>query len=248
MYEKRIIFGVFSLEQLDRLIHESLCIGDAGKRIDFLSRQFLGIDYAESTLIGDKDCPEVFVINLAGVDCLTFIEYVEAMRRSGSYSDFESNLKRVRYRSGIVDFAKRNHFFTDWKEFNSEFVDDVTEQIGGQKIIRIRKTLNEKENGGHLLPGIQLFEREILYIPSGMMDTQVYEKLGTGDYIGIYTGLKGLDVSHAGIVIVDGETLVLRHASSQKRHRKVIDEDFKSYIANGAGIIVLRPKDIAQVY
>ena len=118
MYEKRIILGVFSREQLDRLMRESLRIGDAGKRIDFLSRQFLGIDYAESTLIGDKGSPEVFVINLAGVDCLTFIEYVEAMRHSGSYSDFESNLKRVRYRSGIVAFAKRNHFFTDWKEFN----------------------------------------------------------------------------------------------------------------------------------
>ena len=67
--------------------------------------------------------------------------------------------------------------------------------------------------------------------------------LKTGDYIGIYSTVHGLDVSHVGIVIRDGETIFLRHASSQKKYRKVIDQDLKEYILNKPGIIVLRPEE-----
>jgi hypothetical protein len=98
MCEGNIILGKFSRIELDGIIHGASRIGDTGERIDFISRLLLGVDYTGSTLIGDKDTPEVFVIDLGGVDCLTLIEYVEAMRLSGSYCDFGRNLKRVRYR------------------------------------------------------------------------------------------------------------------------------------------------------
>ncbi len=242
MHTKLIKLGKFSEKQLDGLMRESLQISNPGERIDFLSRKFLDTDYAEATLVGDKDIPEVFVINLAEVDCMTFIEYIEAMRLSGSYQEFESNLRRVRYRSGIVQFVNRNHFFSDWKEFNSGFVDDVTETIGGDKTIRIRKILNKKEDGTCFLPGVQSVEREILYIPFEAVDTLVLRKLITGDYIGIYSALNGLDVSHVGIIIRVGGTLYLRHASSQKGYRRVIDQDFKTYISDTSAIMVFRPK------
>jgi hypothetical protein len=64
----------------------------------------------------------------------------------------------------------------------------------------------------------------------------------TGDYVGIYSEIKGLDVSHVGIVIKDGDKIYLRHASSQKKQRKVVDQDFKDYIFKKPGIIVFRPK------
>lgn len=242
MYRNHIILGKFSREQLDRLISDARDISDIGERIDFLSRQLLGIDYAESTLIGDNDTPEVFVVNLEGVDCLTFIEYVEAMRLSGSYSDFESNLKKIRYRSGIVDFVSRNHFFSDWGKFNSEFVEDLTKEIGGENTITTQITLNEKEDGRYFLPGIPPVRREIKYIPSGAIDGFILEKLMIGDYVGLYSDLKGLDVSHVGIIIKGVNTVYLRHASSHKEIRKVVDQDFKSYIVRKPGIIVFRPR------
>jgi hypothetical protein len=242
MYRSHIILGKFSMEQLERLTSDAWEISNIGERIDFLSRQFLGIDYAESPLIGDKDTPEVFVINLEGIDCLTFIEYVEAIRLSGSYSDFESNLKRIRYRSGIVEFMSRNHFFTDWKEFNAEFIEDLTKEIGGENTIKTQKTLNEKEDGRYFLPGIPPVRKEIKYIPSDAIDGFILEKLMPGDYIGIYSDLKGLDVSHVGIIIKDVNTFYLRHASSRKEIRKVVDQDFQSYIASKPGIIVFRPR------
>ena len=131
MYVRHIELGKFSEDGLDRIIRKGSEIMDVAKHIDFLSTQFLDTDYAESTLIGDKDTPEVFVINLLGVDCLTFIEYIEAMRLSDSFYAFESNLRKVRYKYGIVEFANRNHFFTDWIGHNAEFVHNATEEIGG---------------------------------------------------------------------------------------------------------------------
>lgn len=242
MHNNQIRLGTFSREELDRIIRGSSAIRNTGERTDFISRYFLNVDYAGSTLIGDKDTPEAFVINLKGLDCMTFIEYVEAMRLSGSFADFEPNLRRVRYRSGIVDFANRNHFFTDWKEFNSEFIDDVTKSIGGPKTLIIRKTLNEKEDGTSFISGIYPVPREIAYIPSEAMDAAAFKKMRTGDYVGIYSTLKGLDVSHVGILTREGNTLFLRHASSQEEIRKVVDQDFKAYIAKKPGIVVFRPK------
>jgi hypothetical protein len=241
-----ILLGKFSQEELDHIIRESSKIKAVGKRIDFLSRQFLGLDYVESTLIGDINTPEVFVINMEGVDCFTFIDYIEAMRLADSFSEFKNNLKKIRYSSGRVAFKNRNHFFTDWIEFNSDFVTDVTEKIGDKKFIRVIKTLNEKEDKTYFLPGIKPFQRQITYIPSDRIDESVINKLGTGDYVGIYSEIKGLDVSHVGIIIKDNDKVYLRHASSLKIYRKVIDQDFKKYISDKPGIIVLRPKKHKQ--
>jgi len=238
-----IILGKFSQEELDHIIYKSSKIKDIARRIDFLSGQLLDLDYIESTLIGDINTPEAFVINLEGVDCFTFIDYIEAMRLSNSFSEFTVNLRKVRYKSGKVVFENRNHFFTDWREFNSDFIDDVTEEIGAQRTIKVQKTLNEKKDGTYYIPGVRPVLREIKYIPSDKIDESVMNKLRTGDYIGIYSTKQGLDVSHVGISIKEGDKTYLRHASSLKKHRKVVDQDFKKYITGKPGIIVFRPKD-----
>ena len=243
MDKEHIVPGRFSPDVLDGILAEAFVIADAGQRIAFLSNTFLGLEYQESTLIGSEHAPEVFVINLQGVDCLTFIEYIEAMRLSKSFSEFQTNLRKVRYESGVVSFSKRNHFFTDWIENNKDFIRDVTGEIAADATKRVRKILNVRGDGTFLLPGIQPVEREIGYVPAENIDDAVFHAMKTGDYIGIYSTVHGLDVSHVGIVIRDGESIFLRHASSQKKYRKVIDQDLKEYILNKPGIIVLRPKE-----
>jgi hypothetical protein len=243
MYKVNILLGKFAQEELDYIIREASTINDVGKRIEFLSRQFLGLDYRELTLTGTINAPEIFVINFEGVDCSTFIDYVEAMRLSSSFSNFKVNLRKVRYKSGIVAFENRNHFFTDWRESNADFVKDISEEIGNRKAIIAQKMINEKQDGTHFLPGIHPMQREISYIPSDAVDEAVLNRLRSGDYIGIYSELQGLDVSHVGIVIKDGDNIFLRHASSLKEYRKVVDQDFRRFILNKPGIIVLRPKD-----
>jgi hypothetical protein len=242
MYKTLIVTGKFSQKQLDNIIRQSSKINNIGARIDFLSGKFNDLEYKESTLIGNITTPEVFVINLKGVDCFTFIDYIEAMRLSVSFSAFKKNLRKVRYKSGEVEFKRRNHFFTDWRESNSDFIDDVTHKIGGKKTKYVLKILNKKKDKTYFIPGIKPVLHKIKYIPSGAIDESVMDKLKTGDYIGIYSNLKGLDVSHVGIIIRSGDKVYLRHASSQERFKRVTDQNFKRYIANKPGIIILRPK------
>jgi hypothetical protein len=239
-----IILGKWTRDSLDRILRESSAMENAGVRIDFLSGHFINVEYMEATLIGGADTSEVLVINLREVDCFTFIDYIEAMRLSSSYAEFIENLKKVRYRSGEVAFEKRNHFFTDWREFNKDLVSDVTSQIGAQKTGSISKTLNKKEDGTHFLNGIQPQQREICYIPSEALDESIVNAMKTGDYAGIYSEIQGLDVSHVGIIIRKRDDVFLRHASSDKRLRKVVDQKFRDYIVGKPGMIILRPKNI----
>ena len=238
-----IHLGKWTEELLGLLIEEASLINDPGERIGFLSRYFLKIKYKESTLIGSEHDPEVFVLNLEEVDCLTFIEYVEAMRRAASFAAFKENLMKVRYQAGEIAFESRNHFFTDWKAFNSDFIIDVTKSLGAEKTKDVSKRLNEKHDGALLLTGIDCRLREVSYIQSKYVDETVLGNLRTGDYIGIYAKPDGLDVSHVGIVIKGRDAVHLRHASSSKKHRKVVDEDLKDYLTAKPGIIVLRPRD-----
>ena len=241
MHETQIRLGKFSQDEIDAFIVRYCSIPDISSRIEFLSRRFLGISYRESTLIGDMVIPEELVVNLEGVDCFTFIDYIEAMRLSESFPEFMDNLKKVRYKFGSVSFENRNHFFSDWKEFNSGFVHDITEEVGGLKTKKILKILNRNEDGSYFLPGIAPVEREISYIPSPAIDGPFLEKIRTGDYIGIYSHAAGLDVSHVGVFISEGGKSYLRHTSSQPEFRKVIDQDFQEYIQNKPGIIIFRP-------
>jgi len=237
-----ISLGAWTPEKLDSILYESTKINDVGLRIDVLSKHFLGTPYKDSTLIGNINISEVFVINLESVDCFTFIEYIESMRLSSSFHEFKENLKKVRYRNGKISFENRNHFFTDWCEYNAVFIDDITEQIGGKKVIQVKKELNKKDDETYFLPGIQPRGRLINYLPSNAIDDAIIDELRIGDYIGIYSEKQGLDVSHVGIFIREKNNIYLRHASSLQEHRQVIDDNFKNYILNRPGIIVFRPK------
>jgi hypothetical protein len=243
MNEKEFIsMGQWSVETLETLMKEAGSIDDPGERIGFLSRRSLGTFYEESTLIGDQKREEVLVVNLEAVDCFTFIDYVEAMRLSSSFPEFRESLKKIRYRGGVVSFENRKHFFTDWVEFNRDHVEDITDAVGFRNTRMVPKALNLKKDGTCFLPGIGPVHREIRYIPSSSLDNQVVGRLKTGDYIGIYSELDGLDVSHVGIFIRVGRSLFLRHASSKKEIRQVVDEDFMEYVKKKLGIIILRPQ------
>ncbi len=237
-----INLGKWSEGDLERIMAAASHIKSTGERIAFISAHFLNTPYLESTLAGGFDEEEVYAINFAGVDCFTFIDYVEAMRISVSFKEFTENLKSVRYQGGKVEYVKRNHFFTDWAEFNGSNVQDATTLIGGKNAKRITKTLNINNVGEFILKGVTPKEREISYIPVCNIDFSIISSMNNGDYFGIYSELPGLDVSHVGIIIKkdNGETL-LRHASSVERYRKVVDQPLMDYLHGKTGLIILRP-------
>jgi len=231
--------GRWTVDEINNLLSRASKL-PTQQRIAHLSREMLGLPYNDKTLIGDIKNPEVFVINLAEMDCLTFLDYIEAMRLSKDFAEFKEHLKGVRYKSARVDFRHRRHFFTDWANSEPSTVADVTRALGGNDAKAVNKTLNIKRDGSRYLNGLPPVKRQIWYIPASKISEETLNKLQTGDYIGIYTTKMGLDVSHVGIFIREGDNRpIFRHASSLKG--KVVDEDFSKYVSRAAGIVVLRP-------
>ena len=239
--EEIIKLGKWTEPGLETLMTESVTTGGIGERIGIISSEFLGTPYVADTLTGNINTPEVFTIDLEGMDCFTYVDYVEALSISGSFPAFEENLKKIRYKDGIVAFQNRNHFFSDWPINNSGKVKDVTRTIGGGKTKSASKSLNLKKDGSVYLPGIPVTNRTIYYIPSSAIDGEVIANLRTGDYVGIFTEIDGLDVSHTGIIVKKGGEAYLRHASSREKNMKVVDESLTEYMAKKPGLVVYRP-------
>lgn len=236
----KIDLGNYDKEQLQQIISISANFKNEGEKIDYISSKFLGVPYEENTLTGGLETREIFTINLAGMDCFTYLDYVEALRISLNVDDFDDHLKSVRYRGSMVGFKNRNHFFSDWIIYNKDRIKDVTKEIGGDKTRSVLKQLNKKSNGDLYLPGIRVVEREIYYIPSEEIDEKILNNLRDGDYVGIYTDTHGLDVSHTGLIVKNKDKILLRHASSKEIYSKVIEEDLINYIKNKAGIVIYR--------
>lgn len=238
----QIVLGRWTQEDIDLLLSTASQLSDVGERIQYISGKFLEIPYRECTLTGGPSAEEELVVNFAGIDCFTFIDYVEALRLSFSFGEFLERLTKIRYRKGIVSYRTRNHFFTDWREFNGGSVKDVTREIGGERTRTCMKSLNLRSDGTSFLPGIPVESRSIDHIPAALIDGHVIDALNTGDYIGIYTETDGLDVSHVGISIRHDDGVYLRHASSAASCRKVTDRLLMNYVKEKPGIVVLRPQ------
>lgn len=236
----KFLSGRFSRAEIEGVLTVSSKLTAPGDRIAFLSRQFLGIPYRTLTLTGSVAENEQLVANLESVDCFTLLDYVEALRHATNFDEFTDHLIRTRYRDGIVSFVNRNHFFTDWPLYNAVYICDITDVIGGMASRRVQKVLNRKQDGSLFIQGISPVVRNIAYVPPALLSSSVSGMLHTGDYAGIYSDIPGLDVSHVGIIVRDGADILFRHASV--RRGEVVDEDFRSYISQKPGVIILRPQ------
>ncbi len=212
---------------------------EKGALIDFLSEAFLGTPYQANMLHGSENTPEKLIIDFRGLDCFTYLDYVEALRKSTSPTEFINNVIKTRYINGNVHFLNRKHFFTDWAYREYKLATDITAEISPHAI-KTEKYLNKKADGGSYLPGLPVVKRTITYIPSNFINEEVISHLQSGDFIGIYTKLAGLDVTHVGFFIMTDKGPMLRNASSRKANEKVVDSPFMDYVSKTPGIIVLR--------
>ncbi|BBZ08343.1 hypothetical protein MDOR_25120 [Mycolicibacterium doricum] len=214
-------------------------LAQAPSLAESVSRQFLGVPYGADTLVGSATGPEELVVNVEAVDCFTYADYVEALKRADDREEFVDRLIEVRYKYGVVGFRNRRHFFTDWSTAAPAIATDVTANLGA-KSVTVAKRLNRKDDGGVYLPGLPEVSREITYIPSGAVGDTVVDGLRTGDYIGAYAADGGLDVTHVGIFVDTPEGPAVRNASSLPTNNKVVDDPFFDYVATVPGIVVLR--------
>lgn len=231
-----------SEQTLTSLLATTAADAGAGRsaRADLISRQFLGTPYGAHTLVGSATVPEQLVVELDKVDCFTYADYVEALKRGRTRDDFLAGLIDVRYKDGVVAFANRKHFFTDWSATTPPVATDVTAALSDDAV-QAAKNLNSKDAGGVYLPGLPVVPRTVTYVPSALVDDDVISGLRTGDYIGAYAEDGGLDVTHVGIYVATPEGPVFRHASSSSADHRVVDSPLSAYLQTVPGIVVLRP-------
>ncbi|OKB67785.1 hypothetical protein BHU62_04910 [Serratia marcescens] len=210
-----------------------------GRTVSLISHEFLGTPYLANRLIGSQSTPEQLVIDFRGLDCFTYIDYVEALSTARSEAEFTQRLIDIRYVDGKIAFPQRKHFFTDWALRPHKVAEDITAQLSPHAVSLV-KNLNQKADGSRYLPGLPNVQRSVTYIPSDSVDERVLAQLHTGDYIGIYTNLDGLDVTHTGIFVMTENGPVLRNASSRKANMRVVDSPFMDYVMATPGIVVLR--------
>jgi hypothetical protein len=256
-----------TIEPADRAILESLfsSMGDfqASSTSELMIRIgdfFKGSPYAERTL---EEEPENLVVNLREFDCTTFAESCLAISRtlqSGklSFEQFTSELSGIRYRKGNVNgYASRIHYFSDWIHISNQklLVRDVSREIGGtplSKEINFMSThpasYQQLLSDPELVEIIAVQEREIsareMYYVSLDQLPDLDSSLREGDVVGITTRIKGLDISHVGILVRKSGRIHLLHASSRQGKVILSEETLEVYLANNksaTGILVARP-------
>lgn len=208
-------------------------------RVKMITEKLLGTPYNSHTLNSQATAEETLIVNLKSMDCMTFIEYTEAFKRSQDYDGFIHNLEKIRYSGSKISYVERRHFFTDWLQQADGSIVDITQLISSNSIV-VSKILNKKSNGQLLIKDLPITNRLISYIPAKYINNSVLGSIKTGDYIGIYSSKPELDVSHVGIAIRQDDKVYFRNASSLKRVFQVSDMELEEYLQGKTGIIVLR--------
>ncbi|MDE0290936.1 MAG: DUF1460 domain-containing protein [Candidatus Dadabacteria bacterium] len=240
VHSEKVILGDWTQQEIETLMERAALKDGSAAKIEFLSEKFLGTPYAGNTLGGASGETEQLTVDLSGVDCFTYIDYVESLRLSGSFGEFKEKLVKTRYKDGAVRWESRKHFFSDWVNGNDKNARDVTREVGGDATAVVTKELNRKTDGSPWLPGLATVKRGVSYVPSEKLSPPVLQEIKTGDYLGIYSDKDGLDVSHTGIAVRKDGVVYLRHASTV--HEKVLDEDLATYMKNKPGLLVYRVK------
>jgi cell wall-associated NlpC family hydrolase len=218
-----------------QLIAETRSMKTVAERMKHVSARLLGATYLRSPLIGSPTEAEVFVTRLDGFDCMTFLETLLAMARAKTSDEFSALLKKIRYRNGVVDYQQRLHYASEWANHLVE-LGWLANMIGGEAVIHREKWLD-------FVPGISPVNARLRYYPRQELAT-VSRWLRDGDLILFASGRKGLDVSHAGMIVRSGEQVLMRHAT--RSHKKVIEQDLAEFfgILPMNGFMIFRPKEI----
>lgn len=236
-----------------------------GELMGKIAKEFEGTPYVGFTLELDKD-REFPVINLKGLDCVTFFEdtldFARMLKKGGrTPDDMLAEIALTRYRGGQPgDFSSRLHYTTDWFVDNEKkgVVKILTPELPGaqpftQKVgIMTEHPENYRQLAAHpeLVEKIRGFEGEIngrslKYLPMDRIEG-AESMLQTGDIVGVATTQSGIDIAHTGLIYKDAAGLVhFMDASSAKSRMKVTIEPEISKCLNWSkrltGIMIARP-------
>ena len=255
--------------QGDREVYERYCAAmkektalPAGGLMVETASFFLGTPYVAGTL---EEVPERLVINLHGLDCMTLVENTTALawsvKHRPAFDGYASALKDMRYRNAgnaTLDYTDRLHYTTDWIYENEKrgYLKDVTKEIGGKPLKLDLSFMSTHPDSYKQLKGnperiaiMAAKEKEInarphYYIPQDEIDAHAGQ-IRNGDIVCFVTTVKGLDISHVGIICREGDKLTFIHASTTKKQVIVNEEPLQEYVQGvkrNCGIMIVRPQ------
>lgn len=246
-----------SVQTVDKLCSDIL--------MDETAKFFLGVPYVGKTLEYE---PERLIVNLREMDCMTFVENVLALAEASasgtpSWQTYLEKLQQIRYRDGkIEDYTSRLHYTSDWIYENEKkgLIADITKEIGGVPLaidVSFVSTHPESymqmQSHPEYIAVMEKKEKEInsrqyYYIPKEEIDKREAQ-IRTGDIVCFVTSIKGLDISHVGIIHKEGDKMTFIHASSGKKRVIINEESLQDYvlgIKKSKGIMVLRPQFVTE--
>jgi cell wall-associated NlpC family hydrolase len=205
-------------------------------RIEALSGSLVGSPYQAHSLVGSADTPEVFTAPLEGFDCVTYVETVLALARASDPGGFAEELRRIRYDGGQVEWARRNHYMTDWVRRNA--------RAGLVRPVAAQALATPKERVLNAVAGLPARKSRFACVPKAKLRA-FSPHLKNGDVVLFASTKAGLDVFHCGLLVRKDESWKLRHAS--RSAGRVVEEDLASFLrANRtAGLIVVHPLEVA---
>ena len=213
--------------------------------------------YVASTLErGDK---EELYVNIDETDCILFVESCLALAQTAksedtTYTNFCKKIQELRYRNGIVDgYASRIHYTSEWliQAEKNGLLTETSKQIANTPLNQKFSYMTEKSDRYKHLKGNSsniakikeaenyLNSHDYYYIPNDKI-AEYAKEMKTGDLFGFCTSVKGLDLSHVGIVYWDNGRLTFIHASMGAMKVVIESKTLEEYAKSSKSTIGIR--------
>ena len=213
--------------------------------------------YVANTL--ERDDKEELYVNIHETDCILFVESCLALAQTAksgdtTYTNFCKKIQELRYRNGKVDgYPSRMHYTSEWlmQAEKKGYLSEQSKEIANTPLNQKFSYMTEKSDRYKHLKGNAaniakikeaedyLNAHDYWYIPNDQI-AEHDSKLQTGDIFGFCTSVKGLDLSHVGIVYWDNGRLTFIHASYGAMKVVIETKTLEEYAKSGKSTIGIR--------
>ena len=201
------------------------------KLVIVVARHFLGTEYVASSIEAE---PEMLTVSTTKTDCMLFVEMCLAMsltakEDSPDFASYCDNLRKLRYRDGVVDgYASRLHYTSEWIRQGEKrgVFEEITGDLGGLPYAQrfnfmsahpgyYRQLKDNPAETARIREAEKNLEKyEYRVIPKDKLG-KAASSIKTGDIVCFDQNTAGLDIAHVAFAFRNGDTLTFIHASSK---------------------------------
>jgi hypothetical protein len=230
------------------------------------AKEMLGTPYVAGTLEEDP-LKEQLRIYLTKTDCILFVETCLNLARtvkdgSTAFDDFATRTALSRYRcKPPYTYGDRIHYTTEWIRRQKDVLKDITMELGGEvndhpihfmsSNPKSYKQLADASNIPRAALDLRKIEKveaalnkePMTFIPKAKVATAV-RGIKTGDIICYVSNVRGLDIAHVAIALVEGDRVGFIHASQVDGKVEIDKQTIAEYVGSRShlsGIKVVRP-------